>query len=359
MEIKKEVSSTLMVANLIAIVLVIAAHYSSKGSIDTSKGYTWNYLFQDFMWNGVAQSTVPFFAMVAGFFLTGKVNNFQNYFKALKIKSRTLLLPYILASTLIFLPTVLKYILLQKNIVQFSFHSILMCVVLHPISVQFWFIRDLIIIVVISPLILNGGKLYFGAIGVMLSFLWICDIQPFPIFAGWYLINMGVLFFFWLGGLLSRFSNILDSLVKSNVMVKITLLIIWLLIIFIRVYIDPEFDFWYVRNYTIGSLLLYKTALFMGVVSLIQISSLIKNNKTIISLSGFTFFVYLYHLVPLLNFTILTARFIDDRSSFYINFPIATIIVFSIAWFISRYFSNLYSLLTGGRTPNKTIKRIE
>ena len=75
MYVKKEVSSTLMTSNLIATFFVIALHYNSKKAIDISEGYNWNYVLQEFLTNGVARVAVPFFAMISGFFLFGKIRD--------------------------------------------------------------------------------------------------------------------------------------------------------------------------------------------------------------------------------------------------------------------------------------------
>ena len=185
-----------MTSNLIATFFVIALHYNSKKAIDISEGYNWNYVLQEFLTNGVARVAVPFFAMISGFFLFGKIRDVQSYINALKNKSRTLFVPYIVSSTLILLSMiVLNYVFSPKNRGQISFFIIARCVFAQPLSVQFWFLRDLIFLTVISPFILNNNRLYSYSFGSLLLLLWVQNIQPLPIIAGWYLINIDTLFF--------------------------------------------------------------------------------------------------------------------------------------------------------------------
>jgi hypothetical protein len=178
----------------------------------------------------------------------------------------------------------------------------------------------------------------------------------FPIVGGWYLVNIETIFFFCLGGMLSRYS-LFDSIVESGFRFKLLIFFIWFALIFLRIYIDPDLNVWYVRNYTIESVLLYKIAILIGLVFLIQVSSLFAKNKTLIYLSSLTFFAYLFHDIPLSHFKIITERVVTEQFSFYVNFPIALVLVFSIAYFVSKHLPFLYAFLTGGRDTNKALSR--
>ncbi len=197
-----------MIAQLIATILIVAIHYGTKGSIDTSLGYNLNYIIQETLLNGFARSAVPVFALLSGYFLIKRVATFDKYRLTLINKFYTLLVPYLTVSTIIFLSSVsLNTIFNQDKSQQLNLYSIVFHVLAHPQSAQFWFLRDLIILVIVSPLIFNANKLTFYGIGILLIFFWIMDIQPFPIVAGWYLLNIETLFFFWLGGMLFRGGN--------------------------------------------------------------------------------------------------------------------------------------------------------
>ena len=102
MQINKPLSYALMIANLIATILVIAIHYRSKVLLTPNTLINYNYLFQEFFTNGVAKISVPFFAMISGFFLVEKLGGKAAYISVLKNKAITLVLPYVIASSVIF-----------------------------------------------------------------------------------------------------------------------------------------------------------------------------------------------------------------------------------------------------------------
>lgn len=355
----KDASRTLMVGNLAATILVIAIHYDSKKAIDVSMGYDWNYILQEVLINGVARSAVPFFAMLSGYFLINKIGDFDGYYRTLRNKARTLFVPYIVASTLIFVSITILKTAFKTGITaieQLDLYKIAFNLIAHPASPQFWFLRDLMVLTVISPLLFNVRILISYVIGLPIALLWVLDVQPFPIVAGWYLINIETLFFFWLGGILFRYDGIVDRLIDCKNTTKIIFLISWGALIALRVYKDPSLDVWYVKNYTTESIILYKASIIFGVICIIQVSALMKNNRFLIYLSGLTFFVFLFHKVPLSYFTIFTG---ENAYSFFIDFPVATVFVFLLAHIASSRFNYAYTLITGGRSPNKALKRTE
>jgi hypothetical protein len=354
--ISKQLSNTLMIANLIATLLVILIHYRSN--ISLTNGYDYNYFLQEFLAGGLAKISVPFFALVSGFFLKEKLNGLNSYFKLLEIKFKTLVIPYIATSLIIFISLqVLKII--SKNQVHDSFELSNVCyrIFIHPVSMQFWFLRDLIILIFVSPLLLKLPKVInFISLGVLLLF-WFMDFQFFPKFGGWYLISIDTIFFFCLGGMLKSY-NFLDKVIQFKNTTKVILLVSWMLLNFIRVLMNPDFDLWYASNYTLVSLILHKLAILLGIISLIQISSWFYQSEKLIYLSGLTFFSYLFHLVPLSYFKTLTSKVISSDFSFYINYPLSVFLVFFLAHVASKYFNQFYMFITGGRNPKKVLNRM-
>lgn len=349
-----------MVANLIATIMVIAIHYNSKGSIQPSDVKGWNYLFQEFTLNGVARISVPFFAMLSGFFLASKLESWSLYVAMLKNKSKTLFLPYLIASIVILLAsTGIKWVVQHDSYQSITTLSFIKNSIFHPVSDQFWFLRDLIILTVISPLLLSHKKIYSLPLVLCLFFLWLINYQPLPIFFDWYLLNIDTLFFFSLGGLVFRQKNVLNNIVYARISFKVTVLFLWVLFLLIRVYLDPTLNVWYTTDYNLTSVLLYKVAILLGITSLIQFSIYLSTNRLLIYLSGLTFFAFLFHLVPLSYVRILTAGIIEPEFYFYIYYPIALIFVFISAHFLAQYTPKIFNIITGGRIPSKALKRVQ
>jgi surface polysaccharide O-acyltransferase-like enzyme len=359
----KNTSSALMVANLIATILVIAIHYNSKGSIPSGEFWGWNYLFQELTLNGIARISVPFFAMLSGFFLASKLQTGDEYTAILKNKAKTLLLPYLIASIMIFLTSeLIKWFFQPESYQGLTLLLSIESVTVHPVSDQFWFLRDLMILTILSPLLLSRNTLsnqrkYFTVLVLILFFLWLVDYQPFPIFFGWYLVSIETLFFFSLGGIFFGKKELLYSVIKTNIKNKVIVLSLWLLLLVGRIYIDPTLNVWYAKEYSIFSLALYKVAILVGIISLIQFSIYLSSNKLLIYLSGLTFFAYIFHLVPLSYIQVITSQIIDKKYTFYINYPIVLVSVFLFAHLLAKYTSVFFAIITGGRDPKKAVKR--
>jgi hypothetical protein len=349
-----------MIANVIAMVLVVATHYNTLERIAVLSGYDLNYTIQEALANGFARSAVPIFALLSGYFLSKKVANFHDYRLTMTRKIHTLLIPYLLASALIYASTVfLQALFHQEQNQHFDLYSIAYNVIAHPVTVQFWYLRDLIILTVASPILFNLNRYALYGIGGLLFVLWSLNIQPFPIVAGWYFLNIETLFFFWLGGVFfQKYILAINAIIFCNTKAKVTLFALWAGIVASRVYIDPDLDVWYVRNYTLESILLYKLAIIIGVVSILQASTILRNSRFLIYMSGLTFFVFLFHLTPLSHFKILTRQIVAEPYLFYVNFPIALFLTFLLAHITSKYFGGLYEFTCGGRNPQKTLQRM-
>lgn len=358
MQVSKPLSIALMVANLIATVLVISIHYRSKIPLTPGAIHSLNYLVQEFITNGIAKICVPFFAMISSFFLVDKFQNHHSYTSIIRNKIRTLVIPYLLASTLIFiclesLKTLSKHQHHDSLALLDIFHSI----ALHPVSVQFWFLRDLILLMAISPILIKSPTFICRSLLLVTFGLWLADLQLFPIVSGWYLISIDTLFFFCLGITLRK-NNILEKLLQLGRTTQYAIFIAWLLLTAFRVWLQPDFDLWYKTNFTTTTLAVHKLSILLGIASLIHISAMFNQKNPLIYISGFTFFAYLFHYVPLSYFKSITQRLISPEYAFYLNFPVAMVLVFWIAHLTSSYLPKFYWLISGERSPQKTIERI-
>ncbi len=121
---------------------------------------------QDIISQGFARLAVPLFFMLSGYFFFLRVDWSLITYKDLIFKRfRTLLIPFIFWNTLILIlywiiqkiPATQTLLSGKKNIISsygfFDYLNAIFGIYGSPISYQFWFIRDLIILSVISPLI--------------------------------------------------------------------------------------------------------------------------------------------------------------------------------------------------------------
>jgi hypothetical protein len=361
MMITEKTSRTIMVANLIAMIMIIAIHNHTRGhALSSGSVWGWNYLTQEFLTNGLARTAVPYFALISGFFLFSQFSGPGSYRRLLNSKFHSWLVPYISAATLIFVSVALAKSL-KGNYSLWNINSLFNGIFITPLSVQFWFLRDLWMLAVISPLLFPKNRFLQRALGLCLFFLWLLEIQILPRVGGWYIINMETLFFFYLGGQLSCRSAVLNSIVDSN-KIYIGLTFLFLVVILItRISITPKIDLWYnhSEDYSILSLILYKATIVIGIICLIQISSIFHRSSRMIYLSGLTFFAFLFHHVPLSSVIAkITELIVAKEYGFYLSFPMATATVFVTAYLVAAYVPKLYGIVCGSRSPGKTLGRI-
>ncbi len=262
------------------------------------------------------------------------------------IKSRinSIILPYFFCLTIIFIfHSAVKYLLVHENVELIKYFKTLIS---PSISRQYWYLRDLIVLIGLSPIIFKFNKTNY-LFGFSIFILWLIDVQIFPRIGAYYLINVETLLFFYLGGLLRAshfdFTKILARVTNMEMLVLIT---IYFLIISIRIYIDPSVDVWYVKNYNYFGLILYKTSICVGLPLLMIVSIKLYKIDYLIKLSSFTFFVYLFHYFPFLLFA---NHFIKGQGSFYVKFPLITVLTFTSGIILSSIVPSLYKVLTGNR----------
>lgn len=201
----KYLSDKLKAISFLLIVMVVFLHsYNLEVRFNTGtefikKGY--NSFIQDLLSQGLARIAVPLFFIISGylFFINIKNGSFSEFLSKYRKRSNTLVFPYLLWSIyglLFFLilqsiPFV-KPLFVSELIVEYSTTQLLSRIFIKPIPYQLWFIRDLIILVFLSPILywlIKYLKLY-----IIFIFLvcWICTFN-------FIILTSDSLFFFTLG----------------------------------------------------------------------------------------------------------------------------------------------------------------
>jgi hypothetical protein len=347
--ISQKLSDSLRIANLFCTVLVIAIHYNTKHDMDLIDGLTWNYYFQEFLTNGIARISVPFFALVAGFFFFLSYKNISSYPSALKKRTYSIFIPYILASSLILIVDY-SYGKIIWSSTEHITSQIFESIFLKPVSIQFWFLRDLIFLILISPVIFIAVRQF--KLWVVLPFLvlWLIDIEITPLLADRNIITIETFSYFVLGGYLSQNKKIFEMLIEVlSKRMTLYIFLVYIILCISRVFIDPEMANWYVNRYEFHTLIIQNISIFIGVFLVIKLSSFVIFDR-LIFLSQFTFFVYLFHVKPL-SYGVgkLTSYIISDAYKFYLTFPLATIVIFVGAYMLKRIIPKSYKLFSGNR----------
>jgi len=210
--------SKIKVLSFFLVVLVVYVHsYNldlnlTAGNSDTGlstlqniRVLTFDSFFQEFVCNGIFRICSPLFFIISGYLffvnLTGKPEDFK---KKLTKRFKTLIIPYLFWS----LWGIAVYFVLQtfpqsrafftrELLRNYSIHKLLNTLFLDPIPYQLWYVRDLAVFAVLSPLLYLIYKYARFWILPVCLFLWFYDFN-FVIFRSQSFL------FFTLGALISK-----------------------------------------------------------------------------------------------------------------------------------------------------------
>jgi surface polysaccharide O-acyltransferase-like enzyme len=351
----KELSRKFTVLSFISMLLVVILHANnmvinlSSGNIIVPKGY--NSFIQDFFTQGIARIAVPLFFIISGYlyFLNIK-GTFSEFKNKISKRIKTILIPYLFWSSwgLIFY-SILQSLPMAQNfftnglIKDMPLEEILKIFLFNPLPFQLWFLRDLMILVVFSPLLFFALK-YLRGLAILLAFI--------PWISGYFygFINTDSLLFFMLGGYLAIFDKLVMFDGKKYAYLLFSL---WILLVII----NSIFLFQGISIFYFWMSVLNKSTLLIGIVAIWTIYDKLHgkiNIATINPIINFSFFLYAFH-EPVLTMTKKSLFFILGNSqhvsfSVYILAPILTIVLsLSVGFLSKKYIPKIYYLATGGR----------
>ena len=356
----KYLSEKFRIISLISMIMVVFLHsYNmtvkfNSGNIIFNNGY--NFFVQNFFSHGITRIAVPIFFCISGylFYLNfcGRIDQFVLKYRK---RAKTLLLPYLLWSIWgLFFYFIIQILPQAKNfftkelIENYSFAKILNTIFLNPIPYQLWFVRDLLVFVILSPLIYFIIK-YLRFIALLVLFIiWLGFFEfSFVIFS-----NESILFFI-LGAYLALHKN--DFILKKRDQKFYWIFtILWILIVFLNTSLAQLNS-----NQIILLSLLHKISILFGIIAIwssydIVMRNKINLNKTIYDISTYSFFIYAFH-EPILTiikkgiFYIAGTKELISMFTYFLG-PIITILIsILLANFIKRISPKIYGLITGGR----------
>lgn len=346
-------SDKLRILSFVCILLVLYIHSAFHLYSNEILGMTFNIQLQAAA-NNITQIAVPAFFAISGFLYFRNVECVNDIFAKIKRRCRTLLLPFILAAlffplffvTIELIPGVNKFIngsshisvyqqpplfLLFKYVFFASRDSY------YPIAFHLWFLRDLIIIVFLSPVIYILKK-----VAKSLTFLFF--VIAYCITDGYFQRFMESLMWFMTGACLIPY-------VIERKSIKLPFLVAVAIVFLISNLVDIAIPLYLLHVVQIFSGL----CLMWGAYDYL-ISPEYELQKHVFAklVCGYTFFIYLYH-EPSLNIVrkILILPFGQTSFSFafsYLLSPLVfTFLAIIVGWFLKNNIPQFYSVLTGGR----------
>lgn len=338
--------------SILLVVLLHAYNLEPTGPFvaPITKNYVW--VLQDLLSNGFTRIAVPYFFMVSGFLYFYKLTAKRSAFiSQIKKRARTLLFPYLFWSSfgiafyfVLQTPLHLSAYFSKELVVNYSLTQWMEKIFIHPIPYQFWFIRDLIVLVLFSPV------LYFACTRFKFLFLTLCVVLWCLPSQDWHNSSEALLFFA-LGTVLgTTYKNTPNESIPWSSKV---LFLSWALLVILKT------AFSYLQfNPVIVQFLLNSSIVFGVLCFWSALDRLTQANHTVKSalllLSNYTFFIYASHEPMLTIIKKISFKALGNGDlqflGVYFTAPLLVIgMATGIAILLKKHVSNLYLLVTGGR----------
>lgn len=347
-----------LIASVVFVHSQLGAVRFSDGTASTDTGYL-STLVQATFSEILRGAAVPLFFLLSGFlFFQTFEPTCVSYIHKIKTRFRSLILPFLFwnAAVLLFLSiagrlpalspffTGGSWALPQGGL--FELLNALVGINRRPILYPFWFLRDLIVLVLLSPVIW-----YFASrlplIGILLCLIgWVYQTRtPYPV-----VHHHAPLFFFYLGGLMAvRKTDPLRVLPFRGVLLLLFAVLVLASAMLKVIEVSPVVGLWFEK---VSAFVVILT--FWSVVALLDE----RHGRILGFLSGLSFFVYAAHEPTLIVFTKLFFRFYPpsgdaQRLVYYFLIPSLTIIFTGvIGLFLRTRLKAFYGLIAGGRASS-------
>jgi surface polysaccharide O-acyltransferase-like enzyme len=353
--VDKYLSDKLRMISFLSMLAVVFLHSYNLGEeilVDASVIRGYDFFIQFFISQGVARVAVPIFFVISGYLLfLNKKSTFDEYLLILKKRFKSLVIPYLFwsFSLLIFfyllqsLPQIGAFFK-QKHIVDFTLYEVLETIFIHPIPFQFWFVRDLFVLVVFSPLLYVLVRFSRGLILFGLVIFWWFQFD-FIIFS-----NEALLFFAFGLFLGIRKTNLNVNMLSKNSKLLVSL---WFFVIFCETLLVYK---GFLNTIIINSL--HKFGILVGLFAIWSFYDFLFSktviNSQFLSLTQMSFFIYAFH-EPVLEIIKSIFYKIFGESQFlklllYVTSPLFVIVMgILLGFYLKRISPKFFSVITGGR----------
>lgn len=340
-----------------AVIFVNAFNFETELTPTTRlNGNNFAFVFEYFFSNELFSFAVPLFFIISGFlFFHNYENSVNGYATKLKHRAFSLLVPYVVWAALSGLLIVaLSQVELLKNLPEIQKYSEplpnFFVYFINPPAEPLWFIRQLMLYSILSPLLYFLIKNLKGIILVIFCALWAFNLN--------YIIDCSGLFFFSVGAslaLLSDFNVVAKK--QNNKIMALCFGAGWILLSVLNTFIATKSDDGIAFKIVLNEL--YKLNEVVGVIAMWllfdHIAKRITDKRGFIIAATHLFFVYAMHqpITNILNQIAFSQEGSDTyigRLAIYICLPISIAAVCIITGMaIKRNCRPLHSIMTGGR----------
>lgn len=336
----KYLSNKLSVMYAILIIMVVYIH----SSYVEAKDWELASFLQTFTSAGICRIANCLFFSISGYLFARNILSMKDVFLKIKKRLRTLLVPYLLWNVIFVLwfvvldviPGVSQYVnssgtlkrLMEQPVLQ-TFYDLW----ISPAAFQLWFLRDLIVMVLFTPILWYWAKKQWA------SALLAAIISTY--FYGW-------LIYFWIGIIAATNKLDIENYYKWT----------WVIIGCALIYIGYAF---YVGIYGMLPSYIEFSINLCGLYLVWVIYDLLAKGKVSLTtvapwkwICGYSFFIYLFHeptfnIIKKLSLAITGVNEISVIALYYINPWIMVAVAILVARIMQRIIPSVYRVLTGGR----------
>lgn len=335
----ESISNKLRFFSSFLILLVVYLHgYYLEGEQYPATNY-----FMNFLCGGICGVANYMFFLISGFLFFNNVTKLNDICIKIKKRTKTLLVPYVIWNLIFVLWFVLLSLIpalserfvngsIVTSLKNSSLLEALNLIFIEPASYQLWFLRDLMVLVVASPLIWLLLK----------YFRWILPVVL--IIGSAFLPKLGFVAMFALGGYLATSNvNIEDLTAKVNKWLPL------FAFIYLGTALLYPFHFGYLKA-------IYALTFLFGIITLWCLYDRLRmeNVKWYQPFLGYSFFIYCFHIpffniIKKINILVLGDSQWSVLFLFFVNPIIAVLLIIMIAKLVQRFWPKGYHVLTGFR----------
>ena len=255
------------------------------------KGYNW--YIQTFISGGLTRIAVPLFFLFSGYLFFLSFNRNSDFIIKIKKRFETLVIPYFFW---VFFGAFFYFLLqsfpqsasffTKKLIRNFDFSDWLEIIFINPIPYQLWFLRDLIVLTILSPMIYFLVKKMGAIFLIVVSFFWFLNQDNY------FFTSESILFFS--TGIYIVLQKRELTLKKANNTLTFLFLTGWILFLILKTTLE------FYNGSSIYSILSLKIAILFGILAFWTLYDLLfwKNTQKLKGFNNvfdFSFFIYLFH----------------------------------------------------------------
>lgn len=319
-------------------VLVIAIHSSFTNFLDINgSGYTFSLVIQR-IFLSLGDAAVPTFIVISGYLLFSKFV-LKEYPRMLLKKLFSLVIPYFIWSILGFILLRLIVPLFTHEVVEFTFKSVVLDILLSNGCPQIWFIRPLVVYFICSPILYFIFK-YLKKWSIFIP------IAIFIIYIFFRPNYYGIAFWiplFFIGSYLSYFDIPIFNRYRPRLFSIISLVILLLVASLISGFnVNEENTIYFIYRH-ISVILLWIS------LDILYTLFYVEEIKEIFKISAFIFFVH-YFFTHLIQYLLMLGISINNYNCvlmFFLTWIISSIISISLGYVLKRFANPVYRVIAG------------